>query len=273
MPDFYAGLTELVLKKNPHTLSIHRSLWGSDTKTRQESLERANCTLVRGCRLGPGGHVLDAGCGVGGTAIALAEKHGVRVTGLTNCAPHVAVATREAQERGVAHLVEFVHGDFMDLPFPDAGFDAVLNQESFCYAHDKPAYLRGVFRVLKPGGRWQALDGELLSGAPMSERHRALLAVVERDWRLPPIVAWFDVLAMLEQAGFTNIEEQDLSAEALPSSQEIRRGFLSISFLIPRVRETHPALQEYMDATVCSAEGLAEGLFTYRFLSGTKPMQ
>ena len=271
--DLYAGLTELVLTRNPAHLSIHRGLWGPDTRTNAEGLDRANRTLVQGCRLGPGRHVLDAGCGVGGTAIFLAETYGVRVTGLTICEPHVAVAMREAHERGVGHLVEFRHGDFMDLPFPDAGFDAVLNHESFCYAVDKPAYLRGVYRVLKPGGRWQVLEAEMLKeNGPRSERQAALVAAVERNWRLPPMESWPDVFAMVEEAGFTAIEERDLTIEALPSTDLIRRGFLSVSFLNPQIRETNPAFQEFMDASVAYAEGLSEGLFTYRFISASRPI-
>lgn len=271
--DLYAGLTELVLTKNPVHLSIHRGLWGPDTRTNADGLDRANRTLVRGCRLDPGQHVLDAGCGVGGTAIFLAEAYGVRVTGLTNCEPHVAVATQKARERGVADLVEFEFGDFMELPFPEAGFDAVLNHESFCYAVDKPAYLQGVFRVLKPGGRWQVLEAELLKeDGPRSERHDALLATVERNWRLPSMGSWPDVLAMVEDAGFTGVEERDLSAEALPSVNRIRRSFLSVSFLNPQIRETNPAFQEFMDASLAYAEGLSEGLFTYRFISAMRPI-
>ena len=271
--DLYAGLTELVLTKNPVHLSIHRGLWGPDTMTNAEGLDRANRALVRGCRLAPGQHVLDAGCGVGGTAIFLAEVYGVRVTGLTNCEPHVAVATEKAHERGVADLVEFEFGDFMELPFPEAGFDAVLNHESFCYAVDKPTYLQGVYQVLKPGGRWQVLEAELLTeNGPRSERHDALLAEVERNWRLPSMGSWSDVLAMVEEAGFTEVEEQDLSAEALPSVNRIRRGFLSVSFLNPQIRETNPAFQEFMDASLAYAEGLSEGLFTYRFISAMRPI-
>ena len=162
----------------------------------------------------------------------------------------------------------------MDLPFPDAGFDAVLNHESFCYAVDKPAYLRGVYRVLKPGGRWQVLEAELLTeNGPRSERHDALRAAVERNWRLPPMESWPDVRAMVEDAGFAGVEEQDLSAEALPSAERIRQAFLSVSFLNPQLRETNPALQEFMDASVAYAEGLSEGLFTYRFLSAMRPIR
>ncbi len=69
-----------------------------------------------------GGDLLDVGCGIGGTAITLAKTYGVSVTGLTICEPHIAVATQHAEQRGVGHLVNFRYGDFMDLPFPDAGF-------------------------------------------------------------------------------------------------------------------------------------------------------
>ena len=269
----YAALTELVPKGRSEPLHLHRGLWGPETKTRREGLERANGILTQGCRLGPGRHVLDAGCGMGGTAIVLAETHGVRVTGLTNCRPHVALAARCAQERGVGHLVEFHYGDFMDLPFPGACFDAVLNQESLCHAADKRAYLRGVYRVLKPGGRWQALDGAFLSGAPLSDEQRALVDAVERNWRLARMGPLRDALAALADAGFEEIEERDLSPEAIPSTEEIRRAYLAISFLNPRLGETNPGLREFMDASVCYASGLSQGVFTYRFISGTRPIR
>ena len=271
--DLYAALTELMSMTGSERLSIHRGLWGPDTETDAEGLERAKRTLVQGCHLGPGQHVLDAGCGVGGTAIFLAEAHGVRVTGLTNCGPQVAVARRFAHERRVAHLVEFKHGDFMELPFPDATFDVVLNHESLCYAMDKLAYLQGVYRVLKPGGRWQSLDAELANrNGPLPERHDALLAALEWNWRLPPYRSWRDVLAIVEQAGFTDIKEQDLTSEALPSTDRIRQRYLLLTFLNPQIRETNPAFQEAMDGSVCFAQGLSEGLFKYRLISATRPI-
>ena len=269
--EFYDSLTELLSKEREDPPHLHRGLWGPNTRTKRESLERATGILTRGCRLGPGRHVLDAGCGVGATAIALAQTHGVRVTGLTNCAPHVALATRWAQERGVEHLVDFNCGDFMDLPFPDARFDAVLNQESFCNVIDKSAYLRGVYRVLRPGGRWQALDGGFLKSAPVPDEQRALVAAVERNWRLAPMGTWSDTLTALEEAGFEDIVEEDLSAEAIPSTEDIRRTYLTMSFLNPHLGKTNPDLLEWMDASVCYASGLSQGLFTYRFISGTRP--
>lgn len=268
--EHYADLTERMERFGGDLLACHFGLWGPDTTTDREGLLRANHTLVQGCDLGPGKRVLDAGCGVGGTAIALAEAYGVHVTGVTICEPHIGVATQHAEEREVGHLVDFRYGDFMDLPFPDASFDLVLNHESFCYAEDKLAYLRGVCRVLKPGGRWQALEG-LLSGAPMSEAQEANHATAQRGWRMPPLERWRDVLATLDEAGFEKIWEQDLSSEAAGSTGRIRQGWLLLTFLNPRSGGLNRASQEFMEASVSYDQGLQEGVFTYHFLSGTRP--
>ena len=268
--EHYADLTERMEKFGGDLLACHFGLWGPDTTTDREALLRANRTLARGCDFGPNRHVLDAGCGVGGTAIALAEAHGVRVTGLTICEPHIAVAAEHAEERGVGHLVEFRYGDFMDLPFADASFDAVLNHESFCYAEDKVAYLRGAYRVLKPGGRWQALEG-LLGATPLSEEQEANHATAQRGWRMPPLEALEDVLTALEEAGFVDIREQDLSSEAAPATKRLRDGWLLLTFMNPRAGGVNRASQEFMEATIGYDRGLREGVFTYHFLSGARP--
>ena len=268
--EHYAALTSQMLNFGGDLLACHFGLWGPDTTTDRDALLRANGTLVQGCDLGPGRHVLDAGCSVGGTAITLAEALGVRVTGLTNCEPHVPVATEHAERRGVGHLVEFRCGDLMDLPFPDASFDAVLNHETFCYAEDKLAYLRGVYRVLKPGGRWQAVEG-LLSGTPMTAAQEEAHAIAQRGWRMPPLEPWRDVLTALEEAGFDEIWEQDLSSEVAPATERIRKRWLLFTFVTSPSGGQNRASQEFMEATVNYDQRLREGAFTYRFLSGARP--
>ena len=268
--EHYAALTERIEHYSGDVLACHFGLWGPDTTTHREALLRANRKLVQGCDLGPGRHLLDAGCGVGGTAIALAENWGINVTGLTICEPHIAVATQFAEERGVGHLVEFHYGDFMDLPFPDAQFDAVLNHESFCYAEDKHAYLHGVFRVLKPGGRWQALEG-LLSGAPMSEEQKASHAAAQRGWRMPPLEPLQDVLAILEDTGFVDIRKADLSSEAATATKRLHDGWLLLTLTSPRPRGIGQASHDFMEATIGYNQGLRDGVFTYHFLSAARP--
>ena len=200
----------------------------------------------------------------------LAETYGVHVTGLTVCEPHIAVATEHAERRGVGHLVEFLYGDFMDLPFPDESFDLVLNHESFCYAPDKLAYLQGVHRVLKPEALWQALEG-FTSGTPMSEAQEAIHVSTQHGWRMPPLEPWQDVLATLEEAGFEQIKCEDLSSEVAPSTESLRKKWQLFTFLVPPSSLPNQASREFMDATISYDEGLQEGIFTYHFVSAMKP--
>lgn len=266
--DHYTALTDAMLKYNGDTLSGHYGLWGPDTTTEREAQLRSNRILVQGCDLGPGRRVLDAGCGVGGTAIALAEKHSVHVTGLTICEPHVEVAAEQAQRRGVGHLVDFRCGDFMDMPFPDGTFDLVLNHESFCYAADKLAYFRGVYRVLKPGGRWQALDG-YLSGGKMSEAQQALADATARYYHTPPLAAWRDVVAMLGEAGFEDIREEDLSSQVMPSTEKARKEWMLFVFVSNP--GSPPPYSDFQWANVALDAGLRKEALTYRFISGARP--
>ena len=267
---YYDDMTDRLLKVAGDLRMVHYGLWGPDTGTEREALMRSIHTLAGGCDLGPGKRVLDAGCGLGGPAVALAQEYGVRVTGLNICEPHVALAAEYAEQRGVGHLVEFRHGDFMDMPFPDASFDAVLNHESLGYAPDKLAYLRGVRRVLKPGGHWRMTD-VLLSGKPMSEAQEAVHVSLHRGFHMPPLASLRDLLEVSEQAGFEEIRERDLDSEVAPAAESLRKRWKLLVLLTPPPRPDEISYHEFMQAAVDFDQGLREGVFTYRLVSGVNP--
>lgn len=251
-------------------LAAHAGLWEPDTNSFAEAVAHSNRVIVEGCDLGPGRRVLDSGCGIGGTAISLAENTGAQVVGLTNCAAHVAVATEQAERRGVGHLVEFRHGDFMDLPFPDACFDVVVNHESACYAADMIAYLRGVRRVLKPGGVWRAME-TLLSGAPLSAADEAAHARLQRGCCHPPLVSWTAVLEAAEKAGFESWEQKDLTPQVIPHLERVRHLCASFALVCYPPSPAQAAYYGLMDGSVAYYLGVRSGAFTYRFLSAVRP--
>ena len=78
-----------------------------------------------------------------------------------------------------------------------------------------------------------------------------------------------DVLAALEQAGFEEIHEQDLSSEAAQSTDRISKRWLMLTFLTSPSAWVNRASQEFMEATIGYDQGLREGVFSYRFVSGT----
>jgi SAM-dependent methyltransferase len=90
--------------------------------------------------------VLDAGCGTGGLLRRLRESHPTwQLTGL-DVSP---IACALARSRSGADVVE---GSVMELPFPDAAFDAVVSCDVLCQVPDAGRAMREIRRCLKPGG-------------------------------------------------------------------------------------------------------------------------
>ena len=95
-----------------------------------------------------GQRVLDAGCGAGAHAAELV-KRGAHVTGLDKSAGLLAIAR---QRLGAG--VPLHEGDLTDpLPFPSAGFEAVLASLVVHYLEDWGPMLAEFRRILVPGGR------------------------------------------------------------------------------------------------------------------------
>lgn len=112
--------------------------------------------------LGPicaGESVLDLGCGAGFDAFIAAQRVGLegRVVGIDLSPEMLAVALAGQAEAGF-HQIEFFEAPVEALPFPDASFDVALSNGVLNLVPDKPAALREICRVLRPGGRLQACD-------------------------------------------------------------------------------------------------------------------
>ncbi len=93
--------------------------------------------------------VLEVGCGRGGGASFVFERHEPRsMVGLDLSESSIDHCTERYARSGL----RFVAGDAERLPFPDASFDIVLNVESsHCYP-DTARFFASVARVLRPGG-------------------------------------------------------------------------------------------------------------------------
>jgi SAM-dependent methyltransferase len=101
-------------------------------------------------RLQPGSRVLDAGCGSGQLAIALAER-GMTVTGVDLSPAMIRRANAHAMERAV--LIDWRTGEIAHLADPLAVYDAIYARVLLQFVPDVVATLREFRRVLRPGGR------------------------------------------------------------------------------------------------------------------------
>lgn len=150
--------------------------------------------LLRGAR-----HVLDASCGTGTQALALAAQR-FEVTAVDPCDSMLAKAQANAREFKVADRIRFAQGDFLSLPQVVSGpFDAVItkgNSLPHLLTNDEiRAALRNFYDLLRPGGT--VLIGMrdydmLLEDRPRFVPRQAHLDDAERDEILFDIWDWND---------------------------------------------------------------------------------
>jgi len=98
----------------------------------------------------PGLKLLEVSCGRGGGLNAVLSKAPeIDATGLDVAHSAVDFCRKAYGENG---RLRFVQGSALELPFPDASFDAVLNVEASNDYADRALFFREVARVLKPDG-------------------------------------------------------------------------------------------------------------------------
>ncbi|MFF4550074.1 SAM-dependent methyltransferase [Streptomyces sp. NPDC001435] len=106
--------------------------------------------------------VLDAGCGIGGTARYLAGQLGCRVTAVDLTAEYCDTARWLNDAVGLGDRIEVRQADVLDLPFDAGGFDVVVSQHVQMNIADKARLYAEAARVLAPGGRlvlWDVTEG------------------------------------------------------------------------------------------------------------------
>jgi ubiquinone/menaquinone biosynthesis C-methylase UbiE len=105
-----------------------------------------------------GAEVLEVGCGGGQFAQSQLDKRSdLRWVGLDVSAAQIA----RARQRNAKHeSASFVVGDALELPFPDARFDALVSIASIKHWSDQGKGLAECARVLRPGGQLLVVEAD-----------------------------------------------------------------------------------------------------------------
>jgi len=197
--------------------SLHIGYWDSRTWTLRQALARQNEVLAKFGGLRRGERVFDAGCGVGGSAIFLAQKYKSPVIGVTLSRRQREKAAANAAAAGVDG-VEFLCGDYGKTELPAESFDVVWALESTCYATDLGAFAREAHRLLKPGGRLLIADA-YCTRAVYTVAERAALDKWLRSWAVPGIPSLEQASAAFRRAGFIQTRWADITRYVLPSAR------------------------------------------------------
>jgi len=207
---------------NPSNYAIHFGYWAKGTRNHADALNQLNAVLASRIGIRPGDRILDAGCGVGGSAIWLARHLGAHIVGITPVASQVERAGRFAAEHRVSRQVRFFEQDYTSTSFPAASFDVVWAVESVCHAADKRAFYHEARRLLRPGGRLGIVE-YMRTARPLRASGEALLHSWLSGWAIPDIATAEEHRQWAASSGFGEVELTDITPKVRPSLVHLHR--------------------------------------------------
>ena len=203
-----------------NSMAIHYGFWDKNNNTLAKALRNENILLAHYAHINKSDLVLDAGCGVGGSAIFLAKEFGCKVVGITLSEKQVQTAKYNANKCGVAALADFKKEDFLCTTFPYNSYTVIWAIESLCHAPDKKAFLREAFRLLKNNSRIIIADGflkeEELTYKEIKKMNNWLTA-----WGIPGLARINELENYLKECGFEKITFMDMTERIIPSSKHM----------------------------------------------------
>ncbi|CUI15685.1 SAM-dependent methyltransferase [Candidatus Protochlamydia naegleriophila] len=248
-----------------HSRAMHAGYWDETTKTLRDALRRENEVLAQKASIHASDRILDAGCGVGGSSIFLAQTYNCEVVGITLSQKQVDAAEKNARDMGVESLVSFEVMDYCHTRFSDGYFDVVWGLESICHADDKRAFIKEAWRLLKRNGRLIVADGFANQASYMGKD----LVDMERwlkGWGVSQLTMVSSFESYLIQEGFQNIVFDDITSHVIPSSKRLY-WCAGPAIILSKIGEwlglRTAAQTENLHGARCQYPTLKKGLWSY----------
>ena len=208
--------------------------------------------LLQGCR------VLDLGCGSGRDVYALAQLVGSTgsVVGVDMTDEQLAIAEKHRMHHAEIFgfdNVQFIQGyieRLEDLNLEPGSFDVIVSNCVVNLSPDKDAVMRGVHRLLKPGGEFFFSDVYADRRVPAAVRNDPVLY----GECLGGALYWNDFLRLSHQHGFADPRlTTDRPLEITDAVLATRAGnlrFYSATYRLFKIAELETACEDYGQAVI-----------------------
>ncbi len=174
--------------------------------------------LIPQLGLSPTSHVLDVGCGLGGTARLMASRYRCRVSGVERSREYVATAAGLSAWTGFRGQVDFCQGDALRLPYGDGVFDVATMLHVGMGIENKTALWCEVHRVLRPGARFGIYDVMQTAAGSLDYPMPWAASAATSHLCSPEVYR-----QTLQDCGFSVIAERDRRQFALEFFGDVRR--------------------------------------------------
>jgi len=218
-------------------------------------------------------HILDVGCGIGGSSLYLAAKFNASATGITLSPVQAARAKERAQAAGLSARADFQVTDALNMPFADDSFDLVWSLESGEHMPDKRKFLQECYRVLKPGGTFimatwchRPLAGK---GGQLTDDERKHLAEIYRVYALPYVISLPEYESMADKISFQNLRTADWSSAVAPFWDVVIDSAFTPSAIFGLIMSGWGTIEAALSLGLMS-RGYQRGLVRFGLLCGTK---
>ncbi len=215
--------------------ALHYGFWYKDTKNLAEAVSNTDKFVVDILGINSDDTVLDAGCGVGGTSIYIAETTGAKVEGITISDVQIKIAQNRVLQLASSNFLRFSKQDFTKTTFRENTFSKIFGIECICYAHKKLDFLNEACRIMKSGGKIAVIDAFLIN-ENLNDKEKNIYAKFNQGWRLPNLSTKKGFEKDLEKAGFKNIVFYD-KLENIKKSSRILFYYGLITYPLEFIKE------------------------------------
>jgi cyclopropane fatty-acyl-phospholipid synthase-like methyltransferase len=223
---------------------IRRAAFGEDIGQNSWLTSDEQDRFLTWLDLSPGKVLLDVACGAGGPALRIAAKTGCSVVGIDVHEQAVSTACSLAIQRGLSRRAEFrVVDAAQQLPFSEAGFDAITCIDAINHFSDRPRIIAEWVRLLKPGGRLLFTDPITVTG-PLTNAEVAVRSSAGVYLFVPH---GYDE-RVIARCGLQLLVCEDVTANMAKVAEARRAARASRSALLREIEgdQTHDGQQEFL---------------------------
>lgn len=255
-----------------HSLAIHYGIWEAGIRNFRQSLQNTNRILAEKAEVKQSDYVLDAGCGIGGSAIYIAKRYNCRVKGITLSEKQVKWANENAEKHNLSSLLSFGNKDYCDTGYNNDSFSLIWALESIGTSASKSAFIKESYRMLKPGGRLVIAD--YFKTGNLSTDNNKIMKRWLNNWAITDLDTIEDFESKLIKAGFRNLIIEDYTRNIKLSARRMYLvsfpGYIATKLYILFHNAT-PFSKTHYKASLNQYRALKRRYWKYKIILAYKP--